>query len=128
MTNSSCFNQPIVDLKRKKLIGCEALIRWQDSSGNMIPPTEFIPRAESTGLIVDLGYWIVQKACEFQVTLMQQFFQPIFVSINLSGKQFEDPFLVDSLTDIMIKSGIEHDKVKFEITESLLMEKPGPCQ
>ena len=116
--------QPIVDLKRKKLIGCEALIRWADSSGAMIPPTEFIPRAESTGLIVDLGYWIVQKACEFQMTMVQQFQQPIFVSINLSGKQFEDPFLVDSLADIMIKSGIEHDKVKFEITESLLMENP----
>jgi len=116
--------QPIVDLKQRKLVGCEALIRWADSSGNMIPPSDFIPRAESTGLIVDLGYWIVQKACEFQVSLVQQFFQPVFISINLSGKQFEDPFLVDSIADIMTKTGIEHDKVKFEITESLLMENP----
>jgi len=116
--------QPIVDLKSKKIIGCEALVRWEDHDGNKIPPSEFIPRAEATGLIVDLGYWIATKACEFQSRLVQQFFDPLFVSINLSGKQFEDPFLIDSLADIMTKSGVEHDKIKFEITESLLMENP----
>ena len=116
--------QPIVNLKTKKLAGCEALIRWTDSSGNMIPPSEFIPRAEATGLIVDLGYWIARTACDFQNRLVNQFQKSIFVSINLSGKQFEDPFLVDSLADIMNESGAANDLIKFEITESLLMDNP----
>lgn len=116
--------QPIVKLKSNRIIGCEALVRWRDASGTIIPPTDFIPRAEMTGLIVDLGYWIARKACEFQNELARRFIQPIFVNINLSGKQFEDPFLIDSLADIMCKAQVANERIKFEITESLLMESP----
>ena len=116
--------QPIMDLKRKKLVGCEALVRWLNTSGNLIQPSEFIPRAEMTGLIVDLGYWIVRKACEFQRDLAQRFKQRIYVSINLSSKQFEDPLLIDSLANIMRETGARPELIKFEITESLLMDSP----
>jgi EAL domain-containing protein (putative c-di-GMP-specific phosphodiesterase class I) len=116
--------QPVVDLKTKNIAGCEALVRWQTAEGKFIPPSEFIPRAEASGLIFDLGYWIVRKACAFQKRLANHFNQPFFVSINLSGKQFDDPFLVDSLADIMTEAGIDHGLIKFEITESLLMESP----
>lgn len=118
-----CF-QPIVELSTERIVGCEALVRWTDSAGNMIMPTQFIPRAEMTGLIVDLGYWITRKACEFQFKLACQYKNPPFVSINLSGKQFEDRNLIDSLADIMDEVGVVHDQIKFEITESLLMENP----
>ncbi|MDH5354048.1 MAG: EAL domain-containing protein [Gammaproteobacteria bacterium] len=118
-----CF-QPIVELTSEKIVGCEALVRWTDSAGKMIMPTQFIPRAESTGLIVELGYWITRKACEFQFKLACQYKDPPFVSINLSGKQFEDKNLINSLADIMDDVGVVHDQVKFEITESLLMDNP----
>ena len=116
--------QPVVDLRTKNIAGCEALVRWQTADGKIIPPSEFIPRAEATGLILDLGYWIVRRACEFQKRLADKFQQPLFVSINLSGKQFDDPLLIDSLANIMTETGIDHGSIKFEITESLLMENP----
>ena len=118
-----CF-QPVVDLKTKIIAGCEALVRWQTEDGKVIPPSDFIPRAEASGLILDLGYWIVRQSCAFQKKLANHFDEPIFVSINLSGKQFEDPLLVDSLADIMSEADIDHSMIKFEITESLLMESP----
>ena len=120
----SLHYQPIVDLKTKKIIGCEALVRWPDGSGTLIPPADFIPRAEMTGLIIELGYWIARKACEFQSNLARRFEQPLFVSINLSGKQFDDKNLIDSLADIMDESGATRDQIKFEITETLLMDNP----
>jgi EAL domain-containing protein (putative c-di-GMP-specific phosphodiesterase class I) len=116
--------QPIVELSSEKIIGCEALVRWPDGSGTLIPPSEFIPRAEMTGLIIDLGYWIARQACDFQCRLARQFRQPLFVSINLSGKQFEDNDLIDSLADIMDEAGVVRDQIKYEITETLLMENP----
>lgn len=118
------YFQPIVELTSGKIIGCEALVRWIDSAGKMIMPTQFIPRAEMTGLIVELGYWIVRKACEFQFQLARQYKQPMFVSINLSGRQFEDEQLIDSLAGIMDDTGVVHEQIKFEITESLLVDNP----
>jgi EAL domain-containing protein (putative c-di-GMP-specific phosphodiesterase class I)/CRP-like cAMP-binding protein len=118
------YFQPIVELTSEKIIGCEALIRWPDKSGNLILPSQFIPRAEMTGLIIELGYWVARKACEFQCQLARRFKQPLFVSINLSGKQFEDKNLIDSLADIMDEAGVVRERIKFEITESLLMENP----
>ncbi len=118
------YYQPIVSLQTNQVIGCEALIRWIDQSGELIPPSEFIPRAEISGLIVDLGYWIAKTACEFQKRLANQFSHPIYVSINLSGKQFENASLVKSLADIMQESGVAPSMIKYEITESMLMDNP----
>ncbi|MCP4492706.1 MAG: EAL domain-containing protein [Gammaproteobacteria bacterium] len=116
--------QPIIDLETSQIIGCEALIRWVDQSGSIIYPSEFIPRAEMSGLIVDLGYWIAKEACNFQKRLATMVSQPIFMSINLSGKQFESANLVSSLADIMDQAGVTHSMIKYEITESLLMDNP----
>ena len=119
------YFQPIIELTSEKIIGCEALVRWPDTSGKIVLPSEFIPRAEMTGLIIDLGYWIARQACSFQCRLARQFRQPLFVSINLSAKQFEDEKLIDSLADIMDETGVVREQIKFEITESLLMENPA---
>jgi EAL domain-containing protein (putative c-di-GMP-specific phosphodiesterase class I)/CRP-like cAMP-binding protein len=116
--------QPIVELETGKTVGCEALVRWNHPSGKMVMPSTFIPQAESTGLIIDLGYWVAERACEFQSRLDSEFEQPFFVTINLSGKQFQDPGLVDSLANIMEKTGVVREQIKFEITESLLLDSP----
>jgi EAL domain-containing protein (putative c-di-GMP-specific phosphodiesterase class I)/CRP-like cAMP-binding protein len=116
--------QPIVELKTGNTVGCEALVRWNHPSGKLVLPNHFIERAETSGLIIDLGYWIAERACQFQSRLNSQFEQPLFVTINLSGKQFDDSGLIQSLADIMDRTGAIHEQIKFEITESLLLDNP----
>jgi EAL domain-containing protein (putative c-di-GMP-specific phosphodiesterase class I) len=118
------YYQPIVELKTGKTVGCEALVRWNHPSGKLVYPSEFIERAETSGLIIDLGYWIAERACQFQSRLNNQFEQALFVTINLSGKQFDDSGLIQSLADIMDSTGVVHEQIKFEITESLLLNNP----
>jgi EAL domain-containing protein (putative c-di-GMP-specific phosphodiesterase class I)/CRP-like cAMP-binding protein len=118
------FYQPIIDLTNNQIVGCEALVRWNHPSGELYPPARFIAQAESSGLIVELGYWIAEEACCFQSRLINDFHQDLFVSVNLSGKQFEDPNLISRLADIMNNAGANQERIKYEITESLLMENP----
>jgi EAL domain-containing protein (putative c-di-GMP-specific phosphodiesterase class I)/CRP-like cAMP-binding protein len=116
--------QPIVDLSNNKIVGCEALVRWSHPSGELLLPSRFLTHVENSDLIIDLGYWIAEQACDFQSRLCNDFQHDIFVAINLSGKQFEDQFLVPSLADIMDKTGARRERIKFEITESLLIDNP----
>lgn len=116
--------QPIIDLAGNRVAGCEALVRWQHPSGKLFGPDQFIPLAESSGLIIDLGYWIAEQACSFQHQLKSEFGLDLFVAINLSGKQFDDPLLIANLAVTMDTIGVTPEKIKFEITESLLMDNP----
>ena len=123
--NQFClYYQPIVDLTDNRIAGCEALVRWNHPSGQLLTPASFMEQAESSGLIVDLGYWIAEEACSFQSRLVNDFNQDLFVSVNLSGKQFEDPNLIPRLSDIMRRTGASQEQMKYEITESLLMDNP----
>ena len=123
--NQFClFYQPIVDLTNNQIVGCEALVRWNHPSGELYPPAKFIAQTENSGLIVELGYWIAEEACCFQSRLINDFHQDLFVSVNLSGKQFEDPNLISRLADIMNNAGASQERIKYEITESLLMDNP----
>ena len=116
--------QPIVDLASNRIAGCEALVRWNHPSGELLLPSRFLTQVENSDLIIDLGYWIAEEACHFQSRLFNDFQHDLFVAINLSGKQFDDQFLVPSLADIMDKTGARRDRIKFEITESLLIDNP----
>jgi len=118
------FYQPIVDLTNNEIVGCEALVRWNHPSGELYPPSRFITQAENSGLIIELGYWIAEEACSFQGRLLKDFQRDLFVSVNLSGKQFEDPNLILRLADIMNNAGASQEQIKYEITESLLMDNP----
>jgi diguanylate cyclase (GGDEF)-like protein len=116
------YYQPIVCLTTEKIVGFEALVRWQHPTKGFVPPLKFIPLAEETGLIIPLGEWICRSACQQTHQWQQQFpAQPLMVSINLSSRQFEQPDLIDQLAQIIEESDIQNATLKLEITESMVM-------
>lgn len=116
--------QPIIDLEAKRIVGCEALVRWQHPDKGLLGPGEFIRQMESNDLIIDFGYWIARQACAFLARLGSEAGRPLSVSINLSPRQFEDPDMIAQLDQIMHAAGINPELVRFEITESLLLKDP----
>ena len=116
--------QPIVLLETDKIIGFEALVRWQHPQQGLIPPDNFIPLAEETGLIIPIGYWVLREACRQMRAWQVQFptDPPLTISVNLSTKQFSQPELIDQIDQIMQETGLEAGNLKLEITESVLME------
>jgi diguanylate cyclase (GGDEF)-like protein len=116
------YYQPIVRLKSGAIAGFEALVRWQHPSQGFIPPLKFIPLAEETGLIIPLGEWIFQSACQQASQWQRQFpSQPLVVSINLSARQFDHPDLIWQLAQIIKQTNVDASALKLEITESMVM-------
>jgi diguanylate cyclase (GGDEF)-like protein/PAS domain S-box-containing protein len=115
--------QPIVNLHTGELAGLEALIRWRRSPQGIVPPDDFIPIAEETGLIVPLGEWILQTVCH-QVKQWQQQFRELSarVSVNLSVKQLQDPDFVTRVDQILADTNLSGDRLTLEITESMLID------
>ena len=121
--------QPIVDLISGRMAGFEALMRWKKGDG-YISPGEFIPLAEATGLIIELGRFALEKALEDQKRFLGDFAKAFpdlaapFMSVNVSGLQLADMDEIDLLAGIINKSGADPATVKLEITETLMMEDP----
>ncbi len=116
--------QPIVSLATGAITGFEALIRWQHSHRGNVSPTEFIPFAEETGLIVPLGYWIMHEACR-QMYRWQELFpfsSPLSINVNLSSKQFFQADLIPEIIKILAETKLNPQSLKLEITESAIME------
>ncbi len=116
--------QPIVCLFTGELAGFEALIRWRHPRHGMIAPLEFIPIAEETGFIIPTGEWVLWEACR-QMRLWQQttsFPHPLFISVNLSARQFTQSNLVAQIEQILYQTGLEPESLKLELTESVVME------
>ncbi len=115
------FYQPKVEPKTNRVRGAEALIRWIDPVHGMISPGEFIPVAEETGLIVDIGTWVMRKAC-FQVKAWQDAgYAPIKMSVNVSSMQFKAKDLLDKVKLALSDSKLDAKWLELEITESMLM-------
>ncbi|WP_198648586.1 bifunctional diguanylate cyclase/phosphodiesterase [Cyanothece sp. BG0011] len=117
------YYQPIISLKTGKIAGFEALVRWNSKTRGFISPGAFIPVAEETGLIVPLGEWILTEACR-QIREWHERFPrnpALIMSVNLSGRQFSQPNLVKQIKTILDSAGIEGDRLKLEITESMMM-------
>lgn len=120
--------QPIVSLADGKIKGFEALMRWHHPVQGLVPPVEFIPIAEETGLIVPLGYWILRQACHQMQTWQEGFGHsleksvPLTISVNLSTKQFSQPDLNQQIEQILQETQLDAASLKLEITESVLME------
>lgn len=116
--------QPIVRVGSGQLAGFEALVRWQHPERGIVPPLEFIPMAEETGLIVPLGRWVLEEACR-QVREWQSespAFRNLTLSVNLSGRQLNNPKLIQEVKDILFDTGFDPSRLKLEITESVVME------
>ncbi|MFN7929558.1 MAG: bifunctional diguanylate cyclase/phosphodiesterase [Blastocatellia bacterium] len=118
--------QPIIWLESARISGCEALVRWQHPTRGMIPPVEFIPLAEETGLIVALDLYVLREACRQTVQWHRQFPSdpPITISANLSARHFRHPDLVEQIATILTQTEIDPRAVRLEITESLVIGEP----
>ncbi|GHG68867.1 hypothetical protein GCM10010919_18270 [Alishewanella longhuensis] len=114
------FYQPKIDLRTETLVGYEALIRWLRPDNTLIPPARFIAVAESTGLIVQIGEWIILEACRFLARQVSRGYA-VTVSINLSARQFHDNNLPGMIERIIKRTGVAPTALVFEITESMLM-------
>lgn len=115
------FYQPLVNLKTQKVTAFEALMRWQHPERGTIPPLEFIPLAEETGLIVRLGEWALREACSEAMDWPED----ISVSVNLSVVQFIKGDLVSTVINALASSGLPASRLELEITESVLLEQTG---
>lgn len=116
--------QPILTLEPTRLIGFEALVRWQHPERGLLSPAEFIPIAEETGLIVPLGWWVLREACR-QMSIWQSGHPsdpPMVISVNLSSKQFLQADLVTEIARLLGETGLISRSLKLEITESAIME------
>jgi diguanylate cyclase (GGDEF)-like protein/PAS domain S-box-containing protein len=114
--------QPQIDLVSGRLVGVEALVRWQHAERGMIPPGAFIPLAEETGLIVSIGEWVLRAAC-IQGQLWQQAgLPPVRVAVNISTWQVRQPDFVDMVERILEESGFDPRLLELEITESAVMD------
>jgi diguanylate cyclase (GGDEF)-like protein len=116
--------QPIVSLITGRISGFEALVRWRHPKRGLIPPGLFIPIAEETGLITAIGYWVLSESCHQLRTWQQQnSIDPnLFVSVNLSVKQFAQPNLLEQIDQVLEHSQLSPDCLKLEITESAIMD------
>jgi diguanylate cyclase (GGDEF)-like protein len=115
--------QPIVDLASGAVLGVEALLRWQRRDGSMLLPDDFIPLAEESGLILPIGAWILERACRDARAWQTRHDLPrLFVAVNLSAHQFQDPGLDAQISAALDVSGLDASRLVLEITESVLMQ------
>ena len=111
------FYQPLIDVGSGAMQGAEALIRWNDPSRGLISPADFIPLAEETGLIANMGAWVLRTACAEAVTWPAH----MSVAVNLSPVQFRDPKLADTVRGVLAATGLAPERLELEITEGVLI-------
>jgi diguanylate cyclase (GGDEF)-like protein len=110
--------QPVVDIKTRRLNGVEALVRWRHPTRGLVSPDQFIPLAESTGLIVPLGHWVLQRACTDAASWPEH----IKVAVNISAVQIKKSNLFDVILCVLLESGLAAERLELEITETTLLE------
>ncbi len=117
--------QPIVNLRTDRIVGFEALVRWQHPTRGLVPPLSFIGLAEETGLIAPLGRWVLETACRQAAAwrALAPTTAPLVMSVNLSARQFTQPDLVEQIAEILAETGLEPSSLELEITESVVMDQ-----
>ncbi|MEH1872345.1 EAL domain-containing response regulator [Nostoc sp.] len=116
------YYQPIVDIGSGKIVAAESLLRWQSQDIGLIYPTEFIPLAESTGLIVPLGKWVLKSVCQ-QIKIWRNFgISPLIIAVNLSVIEFSQPGFIEKVVKFINSNGLEPHYLEIELTESMIMQ------
>ena len=115
--------QPLVAVGDGRIIGAEALVRWQPPGEALVPPLRFIPLAEETGLIVALGEWVLRAACTQAQAWREAGLPPLLLAVNLSAQQFQQPGLIEQLRAVLADTGLPATSLELEITESALMQQ-----
>jgi diguanylate cyclase (GGDEF)-like protein len=121
--------QPILAMGSARIVGFEALVRWQHPTRGLVPPLAFIPLAEETGLIIPVGRWVLETACRDALrwqTHEDDASAPVVVSVNLSARQFARPDLVEEVEAVLAETGLPPSALELEITESVLMDHSDP--
>ncbi|WP_085298740.1 bifunctional diguanylate cyclase/phosphodiesterase [Cognaticolwellia mytili] len=116
--------QPQLSLTTGKIIGAEALLRWKTAEGKFISPAVFIPLAEYSGLIIDIGNWVVNQACLLLKKLTDSQFGDVSISVNVSIPQFKRDNFVDNIIKAIQLNNVDPSKLELEITENVLMDEP----
>ena len=116
------YYQPQVSAQTGKIMSAEALIRWLHPEKGLISPAQFIPSAEATGFIVQLGEWVLQTACRQMQVWQNAGFSGLGVAVNLSARQFHQPDLSSRIAQILAEIGLEPSSLELELTESLMVE------
>jgi diguanylate cyclase (GGDEF)-like protein/PAS domain S-box-containing protein len=116
--------QPIVDVRASRVVGFEALARWRHPQRGLVPPAEFIPLAEESGIILPLGDWIVRNACRELRAWGERrpWLGPLTISVNISARQFRQPDVVERLARVFRETGVDPRQVALEVTESAIMD------
>jgi diguanylate cyclase (GGDEF)-like protein len=113
--------QPFLDIRENRITGFEALLRWQHPVRGLVPPSEFIPIAEETGLIHQIGEWVVQRAC----AALSNWPDNIRVAVNFSAAQFHNAGILQTIVQALAQAGVSPSRLEIEITESMLISKYG---
>ena len=116
--------QPQVSLSTKQVVGMEALLRWPVADGKYISPAVFIPLAEYSGLIVEIGSWVLEQACQQIKHLAKQGFSNLRIAVNVSMPQFRNNHFVQTVIDCVNRYDIDPALLELEITESVVMDEP----
>lgn len=119
--------QPQIDLVTKEIDSFEALIRWNNPKFGYVPPSEFIPLAESSGQIIQIGEWILEQVCMYQQQWKRKGYRPVRIAVNISPKQFKQEHFADRISYILNKYCVDPQYIELEITESSL-ENPDETQ
>lgn len=117
--------QPVIDIGRNIVSGCEALVRWHDPERGAISPADFIPIAENTGLIVPLGAFVLEEACLFYQRCIAKGLDLPTISVNVSPRQCRDERFIDLVRDTLARTGMPPDRLHLEITESVMFDETG---
>ncbi len=115
------YYQPQYNIHTSQLVGMEALIRWEDPDVGLVSPGDFIPLAEKTGMIIPIGEWVIQAACQQAKIWHEQGFRNLHIGANLSMRQFFDPHLVDTIKSAIGKTGFNPNFLELDITETAMM-------
>ena len=118
------YYQPQISISTKQIVGMEALLRWRHPGKGFISPSAFIPVAEETGMIINIGEWVIREACKQGADWTSRGFEPVVISVNLSAKQLREERLNEIIAQILVETGMNPKYLGLELTESAIILDP----